>query len=203
MLGDIFEVWIGDDTRFEPFETQCTSLLATASRRLELFFMAGNRDFLVGAQMLAACGIQALNDPTVLVAFGQRWLLSHGDSLCLADLPYQIFRSQVRSPAWREQFLAQPPEVRRALAREMRAASQAQQAQTSDWFDLDTSACLQLLERTRCHTLIHGHTHRPAVHALGKNLQRHVLSDWDFEAAIPRGDVLRLSIDGPLRLHPV
>jgi UDP-2,3-diacylglucosamine hydrolase len=202
LLGDIFEVWIGDDTRFEPFEAQCTALLAAASRRLDLFFMAGNRDFLVGERMLKACGTQALSDPTVLIAFGQRWLISHGDALCLADLPYQAFRSQVRSKAWQDQFLAQPLEVRRALARQMREASQASQAQSSDWIDLDTSACEQLLEQTGCHALIHGHTHRPAVHVLALGLQRHVLSDWDFDGSSPRGDVLRLSGNGLLRLHP-
>ena len=202
LLGDIFEVWIGDDTRFEPFEAQCAALLAAASQRLELFFMAGNRDFLVGESMLKVCGIQALSDPTVLTAFGQRWLLSHGDALCLADLPYQAFRSQVRSPAWQDQFLAQPLEVRRALARQMREASQASQAQSNDWIDLDTAACLRLLEQTGCRALIHGHTHRPAVHALAPDLQRYVLSDWDFDGSSPRGDVLRLSSDGLLRLHP-
>ncbi|MBW8893117.1 MAG: UDP-2,3-diacylglucosamine diphosphatase [Burkholderiales bacterium] len=97
LLGDIFEVWVGDDARTLPFEAGCVAMLREASQRLDLFFMHGNRDFLVGADMLAACGMTALPDPTLLAAFGQRWLLVHGDAQCLDDTAYQAFRSQVRS----------------------------------------------------------------------------------------------------------
>lgn len=200
LLGDIFEVWIGDESRFEPFEARCAALLRAASAHRALFFMAGNRDFLVGAEMLAACGMQALTDPTVLTAFGQRWLLSHGDALCLEDKPYQAFRAQVRDPAWQAALLARPLEERRALARQMRAASKAQQAKQELWADLDTPACVELLQATGCHALIHGHTHRPGTHELAPGLQRHVLSDWDFEAEPPRGDLLRLRHAGLRRI---
>ena len=98
LLGDIFEVWVGDDARHEPFEAGVVRMLHAASQRLNLFFMHGNRDFLVGADMLAACGMTALPDPTVLAAFVQRWLLVHGDAQCLDDTAYQAFRRQVRSP---------------------------------------------------------------------------------------------------------
>jgi UDP-2,3-diacylglucosamine hydrolase len=202
LLGDIFEAWVGDDGRFDTFEAQCLAILKAAGARLRLFFMAGNRDFLLGPAMLADCGAQGLSDPTVLCAFGQRWLLTHGDALCLADHAYQAFRKQVRSPIWQAQFLAQPLAVRRALAQQMRDGSKAQQAtqQADLWADLDTDACIAWLKASDCSAMIHGHTHRPAEHALAPGLSRHVLSDWDFEAEPPRGDVLRLRAAGLRRI---
>lgn len=200
LLGDIFEVWVGDDARFAPFEAACVALLRAASRRRPLYFMAGNRDFLLGPEMLADCGIQGLADPTVLIAFGQRWLLSHGDALCLEDTQYQAFRTQVRSPVWQATFLAKPLAERQAIAREMRLASQLNQSKKELWADLDTPACIDWLQAAACTDLIHGHTHRPADHELARGLRRHVLSDWDFEADPPRGDVLRLRRAGLRRI---
>jgi UDP-2,3-diacylglucosamine hydrolase len=207
LLGDIFEVWVGDDAA-EPgsFEAACEALLREVARSKTLYFMAGNRDFLVGPDFLARCGIQALADPTVLVAFGQRWLLSHGDALCLDDTDYQAFRRQVRDPAWQQGFLAQPLAQRRELAARMRAASEARKREqgVEGYGDLDLQATLAWLATTRSSALIHGHTHRPADHALPQGAQRHVLSDWDFDTPgpAPRGDVLRLSAEG-LRRVPV
>ncbi|MCE4553595.1 UDP-2,3-diacylglucosamine diphosphatase [Pelomonas cellulosilytica] len=200
LLGDIFEVWVGDDARHEPFERSVVTLLQAASERLELFFMAGNRDFLVGADMLAASGMTALPDPTVLDAFGQRWLLVHGDAQCLDDTAYQAFRRQVRSPDWQAQLLAQPLAARQALARQMREASKVAQAEQLMSTDLDGNTCRALLNEAGAPTLIHGHTHRPSVHDLGGGMRRVVLSDWDFDAAPPRGDVIRLSTAGLQRL---
>lgn len=200
LLGDIFEVWVGDDARFAPFEAACVAMLRAASRQRPLYFMAGNRDFLLGADMLADCGMQGLADPTVLIAFGQRWLLSHGDALCLEDKPYQAFRAQVRSPVWQAEFLARPLAERQTMARQMRAASEANQSKQELWADLDTAACLNWLQAAACTDLIHGHTHRPGDHELARGLHRHVLSDWDFEADPPRGDVLRLRRAGLRRI---
>lgn len=200
LLGDIFEVWIGDDSRIEPFEAQCVEMLRAASAKRQLFFMVGNRDFLVGPEMLAACGMQALADPTVLSAFGGRWLLSHGDALCLEDKPYQAFRAQARNPAWQQQMLTQPLPVRRAIAQQMRAASKAAQTKPELWADLDAEATVQWLKAAGASELIHGHTHRPMMHDLGDGLRRHVLSDWDFDGAQPRGDVLRLRQAGLRRI---
>ena len=200
LLGDLFEVWVGDDARFAPFEAACVAMLRAASRQRRLYFMVGNRDFLLGADMLADCGMQGLSDPTVLIAFGQRWLLSHGDALCLEDKPYQAFRAQVRSPEWQAEFLARPLAERQAMARQMRAASQANQSKKELWADLDTAACVDWLQAAACTDLIHGHTHRPGDHELARGLRRHVLSDWDFEAEPPRGDVLRLRRAGLRRI---
>jgi UDP-2,3-diacylglucosamine hydrolase len=207
LLGDIFEIWVGDDAA-EPgsFEAECAAILREASRSKTLYFMAGNRDFLVGPDFLARCGVQALADPTVLVAFGQRWLLSHGDALCLDDVDYQAFRRQVRDPAWQQGFLAQPLAQRRELAARMRAASEARKREqgVEGYGDLDVQATLVWLAAAHSPALIHGHTHRPADHALPHGAQRHVLSDWDFDTPGPaaRGDVIRLSAEG-LRRVPV
>lgn len=200
LLGDIFEVWVGDDARGEPFEARVVAMLRTASQRLALYFLPGNRDFLVSDAMCSACGMTALPDPTVLDAFGHRWLLVHGDAQCLADTAYQAFRQQVRSAAWQADLLARPLAERQALGRQMRAGSRAAQAAQLMATDLDSEACRHLLREADAPTLIHGHTHRPAVHDLGQGLQRVVLSDWDFDTTPPRGDVIRLSASGWQRL---
>jgi len=202
LLGDIFEVWVGDDARIQDFEARCTRLLTDAAKRLDLYFMAGNRDFLLGPDMLQSCGMKGLSDPTALSAFGSRWLLTHGDALCLSDAPYQRFRAEVRSAEWQARFLAQPLPARIAMARQMREASQMNQAGQAPetWSDLDAAACIEWLEHSRCAAMIHGHTHRPATHELGTGHQRHVLSDWDFDSDVPRGDLLRLSAEGLQRV---
>lgn len=200
LLGDIFEVWVGDDARHEPFEAGVVRLLRKASERLDLFFMPGNRDFLVGADLLAATGMTALPDPTVLDAFGQRWLLAHGDAQCLSDAGYQAWRATSRSAAWQADFLAKPLADRQAFGRQARAQSRTSQATQLMGMDLDADACRALLREAGATTLIHGHTHRPAEHDLGNGLQRVVLSDWDLDATPPRGDVIRLSAAGLQRL---
>lgn len=200
LLGDIFEVWVGDDARHEPFEAGVVEMLHKASRRTALFFMPGNRDFLVGADLLLDAGMTALPDPTVLDAFGQRWLLAHGDAQCLSDGAYQAWRTTSRSAAWRADFLSKPLTDRQAFSRQARAQSRAAQAAQLMGMDLDADACRSLLLEARATTLIHGHTHRPAEHDLGGGLRRVVLSDWDPGATPPRGDVIRLSAAGLQRL---
>jgi UDP-2,3-diacylglucosamine hydrolase len=204
LLGDIFEVWIGDDARHEGFEAEGLALLKEASRSKALFFIAGNRDFLLGQEMAHDSGLHLLTDPTILEAFGQRILLSHGDALCLDDHEYQRFRAQVRNEAWQQGFLAQPLAARRAVARQMREASEGMKKQQApqSWADLDAEASRDWLQRSGCQVLLHGHTHRPAVHELGDGLQRWVLSDWDLETATPRADVLRLDGHGLRRIAP-
>lgn len=200
LLGDIFEVWVGDDARHEPFAAGVVGLLREASQRLDLFFMPGNRDFLVGGELLADAGMTALPDPTVLDAFGQRWLLAHGDAQCLSDVAYQAWRATSRSAAWQADFLAKPLADRQAFGRQARAQSRESQAAQLMSTDLDADACRSLLVEASATTLIHGHTHRPAEHNLGNGLKRVVLSDWDLDATPPRGDVIRLSSAGLQRL---
>jgi UDP-2,3-diacylglucosamine hydrolase len=125
-------------------------------------------------------------------------VLTHGDALCLEDTEYQRFRATVRGAAWQAEFMARPLEERRRIARAMRDASTAHQAQRAPalWADVDSAAALQLLDAAGCDSLIHGHTHRPGRVQLSATASRSVLSDWDFDAAAPRGNVLRLSASG-------
>ena len=142
MLGDLFEVWVGDDAADEPdsFEARCAQVLQSAARHRALYFMPGNRDFLVGSQFLKRAQVTLLDDPTVLQWGHQRWLLSHGDALCLEDVDYLRFRDQVRSSAWQQQFLAQPLQARRALARQIRNASESRKQTGAPYADVDADA---------------------------------------------------------------
>lgn len=200
ILGDLFEVWVGDDAlqSKEGAPQAVSEMLCKASDRLDVFIMCGNRDFLMGERLIAACGAQRLEDPSVLQAGGARWLLSHGDALCLADAPYQAFRAQVRSPEWQQEFLNRPLSERIALGRQMRAQSEAQKQQLAhaqaSWIDLDQAACLALLAENNADHLVHGHTHKPAKHDLGGGHARWVLSDWDLYAVPPRAQALRLHV---------
>ncbi|TAK89815.1 MAG: UDP-2,3-diacylglucosamine diphosphatase [Aquabacterium sp.] len=199
MLGDIFEAWVGDDMRTQAYEASCVRFLADAGQRMHLGMMAGNRDFLLSQDMLAACHAHRLADPTVLHAFGQNILLIHGDELCLADADYLRFRQQVRNPAWQSAFLSHPLEARLTQARQMREASQAKQQRQAPetWADVDESAAAQWMRSSGSTTLIHGHTHRPADEAFGtQGGMRHVLSDWDLDHGHPRAEVLRLTAQG-------
>lgn len=203
ILGDLFEAWVGDDARFEGFEQHCAQLLAEAAQVRTLGFMVGNRDFLVGADLLDSCGIAALPDPTVLSAFGQRILLTHGDALCLDDLDYQRFRSQVRQPAWQQAVLAKPLPERRLLARQIREASEQRRQHGHDvegYGDLDVAAMLRWMQAAGTPVLVHGHTHRPTHDVLAPGYERWVLSDWDLDGPHRRGDVLRLTQRGIERI---
>ena len=198
MLGDLFEVWVGDDARRDPFEAQCLAVLQAASRQRMLAFLPGNRDFLVGDALLAEAGVQRLADPTVLLAFGQRLLLTHGDALCLSDTAYQHFRAQVRGADWQAAFLALPLDERHRQARAMRDASSMHQAAlpAEQWSDVDDDAAADWLAQAGARVMVHGHTHRPALHALPGGGCRHVLGDWDFEATPPRAQALCLTASG-------
>jgi UDP-2,3-diacylglucosamine hydrolase len=210
ILGDMFEVWVGDDViRDAPdpdqasgFETDCAQVLKAASRRLAIFFMHGNRDFLLGPAFARTCGMTLLDDPSVLDFAGQRWLLSHGDALCLADTDYLQFRAQVRSAPWQQAFLAKPLAERQAIARGLRAQSEARKRSAVSYADVDTEASRDWLHTAHASTLIHGHTHKPADHDLADGLRRIVLSDWDAAATPRRAEVLRLSVDSaPCRIR--
>ena len=204
ILGDLFEVWVGDDlitAAHDPqaqFVAQCQLVLQEATRRMAVFFMHGNRDFLLGHSCAGHCKLQLLNDPSVLVFDSQRWLVSHGDALCLDDTEYQRFRQQVRSPRWQAEFLAKPLVERQQIARGLRDHSDARKHSGADYADVDAQAACDWLRRLRANTLIHGHTHRPGEHVMDASshppLRRLVLSDWDAMAQPPRLEVLRLQV---------
>jgi len=218
ILGDLFEVWVGDDAADGPgFEHDCARILSVAGQRVAIHFMPGNRDFLLGERFLRASGMTGLGDPTVLVFGGQRWLLSHGDALCLDDVPYQQFRRMVRDPAWQRDVLARSLDDRRALARHIREqGTRSADDDPRDYADVDPEAARRWLRAARAVTLIHGHTHRPGQHELERvssmahhdaedpaGLRRIVLSDWDAGASPPRAQVLRLSGAGLQRVDIV
>lgn len=204
ILGDLFEAWVGDDAALAPgFAADCTQALRQAAARRPVFFMHGNRDFLVGDELARRCGFTLLADPTTLDFGGQRWLLSHGDALCLADTEYLRFRAQVRTPQWIGAFLQKPLAEREAVARQLRDASLARHAQATPYADVDTVLARQWLQAAGAQALVHGHTHRPAEHDLGDGLRRIVLADWEPEASPLRGEVLRLWADGRIERLPL
>ena len=205
ILGDLFEAWVGDDSRLEGFEARGAATLASAAQRRPIYFMVGNRDFLLGAEMLAASGLKALEDPTLLCAFGDKVLLSHGDAMCLGDVPYQEFRRVVRDPVWQRDFLARPLIERRAMARALRDESERHKSaqKPGEWVDVDPAAALAALQSRGAATLIHGHTHRPASEEFAPGHRRHVLSDWDLDGpGSDRADVLRWQEGEFMRLSP-
>jgi UDP-2,3-diacylglucosamine hydrolase len=205
ILGDLFELWVGDDAAALPFEQRCVQALRRAATQRPIFFMVGNRDFLVGAAMCREAGLTALPDPSVLVAFGTNMLLSHGDALCLDDVQYQDFRRLVRSPAWQSEFLAKPLAERLRIAGEIRAHSASRKRfDGASSADIDKPTAVSWLREAHCDTLIHGHTHRPGSDVLAGGLTRQVLSDWDLDQTPPkpRAEVLRWSAAGLQRLAP-
>ncbi len=200
ILGDLFEAWVGDDAAREPgFEAECAQVLRATAQRLPVFFIAGNRDFLVGEELARDTGMVLLDDPTVFLFGTRRWLLSHGDALCIADTDYMAFRAQVRTQAWQQQFLGLPLAQRRAIARGMRAESEDRKRSEKPWADVDTGTALAWLDAAGADVLVHGHTHLPGEHALDAGHRRIVLSDWDAQASPPRLEALRIAIAGDVQ----
>lgn len=196
ILGDLFEVWVGDDAaEQDPFLQSCAQVLRQTAQRLHTAFMPGNRDFLVGSAFLSYCGVEALSDPCLLQWGDQRILLSHGDALCLDDSAYQAFRQQVRHADWQTEFLAKPLHERLALARAMRMQSESQKHSGTVYADADAQMALNWLNTAGADRLVHGHTHQPADHPLGTG-QRHVLSDWSLDHVPSRAQVFRLKREG-------
>ena len=201
ILGDLFEAWPGDDWIGQPgFAAVCAQVLRDAAAARPVFFLHGNRDFLVGEAFAHETGVQLLQDPTTLAFAGRRWLLTHGDALCLDDVEYLRFRAQVRDPRWQAGFLAQPFEQRLAVAQSVRAQSEARKRSGVPYADVDAPEALAWLRTAQADTLVHGHTHKPGDHALDDRHARIVLSDWDLDALPPRGEVLVLTAQGAQRL---
>ncbi len=202
ILGDLFEAWIGDDTPSPAADAVAAALKEVSDAGVPVYFIRGNRDFLLGEQYAARAGMRILPDPSVIDLYGTPVLLQHGDLLCTDDLPYQQFRAQTRDPAFQAQFLAQPLAARIAFAQKARDASQSRQSEMKQGdraqFETVTDVAPAEVEATFVRygvdTMIHGHTHRPAVHSLmagGQARTRIVLGDW-YE----QGSVLRVTADG-------
>lgn len=187
ILGDLFEYWIGDDQLdHEPLAREVATQLAIVSKRgTRIFFMLGNRDFLIGERFAAAAMLTQLSDPTLLTRGDKRILLMHGDTLCTDDVAYQQFREQVRSPAWQAELLVKPYAERAQLARSIRSQSDVEKSMKADAImDVNADAVTAAFVEQGYPVLIHGHTHRPARHELmvnGHACTRWVLQDWhDF-----------------------
>ena len=201
ILGDLFEVWVGDDAIVEPgFEADCAAVLKATATRIPVYVLHGNRDFLMGPALMDATGATLLEDPAIMVLHGDRWLLTHGDALCLADKDYLAFRTRVRAARWQHEFLAQPLAARRAIVRGLREESEARKRSGVPYAEVDPDAAVAWLMAAGARTMINGHTHRPADHDLRGGLRRIVLSDWDATAAAPRLEVLRIGVGGAARV---
>jgi len=183
ILGDFFEAWIGDDEH-TPLQEQVAAALRTLSNSgTRIFLMHGNRDFLLGEDFCARAGATLLDDPTLIDLYGTPTLLMHGDSLCTADVEYQKFRANMRNPQTQKLILARPLKDRQQMARQLREMSMAtNRDKADDIMDVTPDEVVRVMEAHDVPQLIHGHTHRPAEHALkvnNKTAKRIVLGDWD------------------------
>ncbi|MEP7185587.1 MAG: UDP-2,3-diacylglucosamine diphosphatase [Rhodanobacter sp.] len=195
ILGDLVEAWIGDDDDAELPRRIAAATSAVRHAGVPVYFMVGNRDFLLGEAFAGRAGMTLLDDGTVHEIEGQPTLLMHGDVLCTDDVAYQAVRQQVRSPQWQAHVLSMPLDARRALADQAREDSRAHTGSTMESImDVNADAVADVMRKVDVTRLIHGHTHRPAVHSLtvdGKVAQRIVLGDW-YE----HGSVLRVDREG-------
>jgi len=199
ILGDLFDAWIGDDDDRPPSPQVSGALRALSDGGTRLFFMRGNRDFLVGRRFARATGCTLLRDPVVADLYGEPTLLMHGDLLCTDDVAYQRFRRRIRNPLVVRLFLWKSLARRRAIADDYRRRSgEATAGKTEAIMDVNPATVRRFMRQHGVRRLIHGHTHRPADHAFdldGSEAWRIVLAEWRPE----RGEVLSVSPDGVRR----
>ena len=181
ILGDLFEMWVGDDAPSALAESVALALADFVTAGAEVAIMHGNRDFLIGEAYAARCRARLMAESEIITSGSREILLMHGDSLCTDDTDYQEFRSLVRQPDWQATFLAQPLEARLAFATQARAQSrEATATKANDIMDVNQAAVEQQLQAASVDRIVHGHTHRPARHAVGSG-ERIVLGDWTAE----------------------
>lgn len=188
ILGDLFEAWIGDDDP-QPLHAEIAAALkALSASGVHCYFIHGNRDFLLGRRFARASGMTLLPEEQVLDLYGRRVLIMHGDTLCTDDEGYQRFRKKVRNPLIQKIFLALPLRLRLKIAGKMRADSQqANQQKSLAIMDVNPQAVTAVMQRHQVRWLIHGHTHRPAIHTLallGGDAHRAVLGAWHQEGSM-------------------
>lgn len=187
ILGDLFDAWIGDDDNTPPNKKIKTKLKQLTESGTQVFLQLGNRDFLIGQQFCQETGITLLNDYTVIDLNGVKTLLTHGDLLCTDDIPYQAFREKSRSNEWQKNVLSKPLIIRLIAARWYRFRSHFhKRKKTQDIMDVNQQTVIDVMQENNCSRLIHGHTHRPAIHDFeieGTPAQRFVLADWKKDSA--------------------
>lgn len=185
ILGDLFEAWLGDDLVLPEYRDILQALRALTDSGVPVYLMHGNRDFLLGEEFCRQSGCHILPDPFVIDLYGRPTLLMHGDLLCSDDLPYQQMRRQIRDPLWISGFLAKTPEERIAFAQQLRERSREETGQKAEYvMDVNQGTVASFLHDYGVSRLIHGHTHRPAMHSLPDGAQRLVLGDWGTEGSV-------------------
>ncbi len=195
-LGDLFEAWVGDDDPNPYYAGMKTALRELVDTGVPVFFMHGNRDFMIGNDFAAETGITLLEDPYTLDLYGDKVLLSHGDAMCTDDVEYQQVRAMTRNPEWQAMMLQKSVEERIAFAVQAREQSAVHGAMKSeDIMDVNQGAVEATIREHGCDILLHGHTHRPAVHPFhvdDRPVHRIVLGDW-YE----QGSMVEWDADGP------
>lgn len=203
LLGDIFEYWAGDDDLADPFhQGVIDALRELAGRGTAIYWMAGNRDFLVGDAFARAAQLTRLAEPQLLRIGDHTIALVHGDAQCTADTNYMAFRAQVRESAWQQQFLAMPLAQRKAIIVGLREGSRsAQNAKSYEIMDVTPDAVAELYATSGADVIIHGHTHRPALHQDAAGRRRYVLPDWELDAEPARGGWIAIDAGGEISRH--
>ncbi len=188
ILGDLLESWIGDDYENDFHNEVKATLKSLTGSGTKVFFLYGNRDFLIGEEFLTETGIKLLIDPFLLKCNGKTILLTHGDQMCVDDKEYQTFRSIVRNPDWQKDFLNFPISKRLKIAGETKDASkQSKQEKSMEIMDVNEEEVLRVFKKHKVNTMIHGHTHRPMKHELkidDRLYSRYVLGDWNKTSAM-------------------
>lgn len=199
ILGDFFDSWIGDDDDAQLPQEVASELFALSQKGVAIYFMVGNRDFLLGNEYASKAGMTIIPDGIVIDLYGTSTLLMHGDSLCTDDIEYQQFRAMVRNTQWQQQILAQPLAVRRVLAEQLREKSQSLTSmKAQDITDVTPAEVNAQMEQANVTRLIHGHTHRPARHPLiinDKQAERIVLGDWHDSAWCIKASANELALE--------
>jgi UDP-2,3-diacylglucosamine hydrolase len=182
ILGDLFDAWIGDDDDSPEYQSIIDALKTYSDTGCKLFFMHGNRDFLIGKRFEKSTGAKLLQDPTVITLNKQKTLLMHGDSLCTKDEEYMAFRQMVRNPEWQTTMLEKSLKERKSIAVQLRETSQSMNSiKAEDIMDVTPEEVVATMQEYKTPLLIHGHTHRPARHQIdidGNPVERIVLGDW-------------------------
>mgnify|MGYP001208570986 CR=1 FL=1 len=188
ILGDLFEYWLGDDDPNPSFNEIKNLLKRLSDKNISIFFIHGNRDFLIGESFAEVTGCQILHDPHVIDLFGKKVLISHGDIFCTDDKEYQLFRNQTRDPAWKESILSKSLCFREEFAKQARLeSSKHTSSKKNEIMDVNKDEILKMYEKYNVDIIIHGHTHRPAIHDIfynGRSYQRIVLGDWYEQGSI-------------------
>jgi UDP-2,3-diacylglucosamine hydrolase len=192
ILGDLFDAWLGDDDPEPEYRRVIDALRSLRASGTRLYFVHGNRDFLVGARFCAESGCELLDEHTVVPLHGENVLLMHGDLLCTDDVEYQAFRRMVRDPTWQRRMLAMSLAERAALAQQVKKQTRAAvMSKAEDIMDVNQKTVEDTMRRFGVRTLLHGHTHRPDVHRLtldGEPATRIVLGDWYTQASVVTWD---------------